>query len=1355
MENILKSHRDGFTCRRLFPVAAVGFLLSGGIAFAAQTITYSDGDNNAAAVDTTAPADPMTLGVATGSAEQSGVVSGTGDVIKQGDGELILSAANTYTGQTILRNGTLSVTGSITHPAADLWVGQLSGEDGTLEISGTGAVSNSYGYIGYQPGSTGLAKVSGGSWTNSSSLQVGDYGDGTLEISGTGAVSSTIGYIGKNVDSTGIAKVSGGSWMNSGKLQVGMYSDGTLEISGGLVTAASVTLANSGDSTGYVTLSGGTLATGQVSAGTGTGGGTFEFDGGTLQLTADQAYLFSGFDAGDVTLAAGGGTIDTQASTVASSYELSGAGGLTKDGAGSLTLSGANTYTGMTVVRNGTLGVTGSIAHPEAALWVGQQSGEDGTLEISGGLVTAESVTLANAGDSTGSVTLSGGALATGQVSEGAGTGGGTFEFDEGTLQLTADQADLFGGFDAGDVTLAAGGGTIDTQAFTVASGAALSGAGGLAKDGAGDLTLSGVNTYIGETIVRNGTLGVTGSITHPAADLWVGQQSGEDGTLEISGTGAVSNGVGYIGVHPASTGIAKVSGGSWTNAGNLVVGSSGAGTLEISGTGAVSSNFGYIGTNAGSTGIAKVSGGSWMNSGKLYVGFGGDSTLEISGTGALSNDIGNIGYASGSTGIAKVSGGSWMNSSQLYVGYHGDGTLEISGGLVTAESVTLTVGGDSTGSVALSGGALATGQVSEGAGPGGGTFEFDGGTLQLTADQADLFSGFETGDVTLAAGGGTIDSQAFTVASSYELSGAGGLTKDGAGSLTLSGTNTYTGATSVNSGALVIEGSLTDTAVTVASSAILGGSGTISGNVTVQSGGTLAPGSSPGILTVGSLDLQSGSITSMEINGLTPGTEHDQIVVNGNASLDGSLNLTYGYAPSDGDSFTLIDADSITGDFSQINNILNNAIVFNVTITDDYIFEIIATQSDFVNFVIDNPELMEIATVIDNNIEDAGLVPLVNELNLLTGEALPLAFQQINPQELTALAHFTAANARSNSMRLKNRQREVRHGATGFSTTGFNLYDETGQYIQQSLLADNSGSIPAGTKSQGLSSESKLSSYISGSGTMRDFDGDSSGPGYQDDSFAVLLGADYRLADNLALGAYLGYNHTNADLGGDGGNAELDSYRLGLTGTHWNPLSDGSGGIQRSYYTTAYAGLARHDYATDRKALSGTAKGNTDAFQFDLGSAIGYEVDYGDFVLTTELSLDYANLDTDGFTEKGSAAPLAIADDRSESLYSTLSVRMDFSYRIADMDVLPYAQIGWRHEFMDDSNSVAARFAASPGVGGFTVEGPKAARDSLVGGLGMTVLLDEGLSASLGYFGEFNPDFQSHSLNGSINLAF
>ena len=103
----------------------------------------------------------------------------------------------------------------------------------------------------------------------------------------------------------------------------------------------------------------------------------------------------------------------------------------------------------------------------------------------------------------------------------------------------------------------------------------------------------------------------------------------------------------------------------------------------------------------------------------------------------------------------------------------------------------------------------------------------------------------------------------------------------------------------------------------------------------------------------------------------------------------------------------------------------------------------------------------------------------------------------------------------------------------------------------------------------------------------------------------------------------------------------------------------------------------------------------------------------------------------------------------------SSLSLRLDFSYQIADVDVLPYAQIGWRHEFMDDSNSVAARFAASPGVGGFTVKGAQADRDSLMTSLGMTALLSDGLTASLGYFGEFSSDFQSHSLNGSLSLAF
>lgn len=894
-----------------------------------------------------------------------------------------------------------------------------------------------------------------------------------------------------------------------------------------------------------------------------------------------------------------------------------------------------------------------------------------------------------------------------------------------------------------------------DPTTLAIASGTAtqsgvIFGTGSVKKTGDGTLILSAMNTYTGETNVNAGTLEVVGAISHSAETLFV---SGNNAILEVSGAGTVSNAEGFIGKSSGFTGLAKVSGGSWTNNDTLFVGFSGNGTLEASGTGAVSSANGSIGHNSGSTGLAQVSGGSWINDDTLSVGHTGNGTLEVSGTGSVSNTIGRIGRNLGSTGSAKISGGSWTNTGSLFVGHKGNGTLEVSGGQVAADSVIVANSGGSVGSVSLTGGTLTTGQLQEG--DGAGTVNFDGGTLQLTGDQAALFAGFETGDVTLSGAGGMIDTQGFSVVSDYALSGDGGLAIEGPGSLTLTGANTYTGVTNVNDGSLDVEGSLTDDAV-VASGARLGGSGSIAGNVTVQNGGTLAPGNSPGILTVGSLDLKSGAFTAMEINGLVPGMDHDQVVVNGTANLDGDLNLAFGgIDPVKGQSYTLFTATTINDDFDSISSYwFDREIAFETEITNDYIFKIIAIQSDFANAAGLTPELKQIASLLDDNFSDGGLIPIIDLLNLLPEEELLTAFEQISASELTVLENFTFANARLVSTRLKNRQRAVRQGVTGFSTAGFNLYDETGQQIRNSLLADTSQILPAGTQTQPLSFESGLSSYISGSGTTRDFDGDSQGAGYEDDSFAIILGADYRLDDNLAVGTYLAYNNTDADLDVSGSDADLDSYRVGFTGTYWNALTDASAEIQRSYYATAHLGFAHHEYDINRSAFGGVASGDTDAFEIDLGTAIGYEVDFDGVVLTTEFSLDYINLDMDGYTESGSDAPLTINDDRSESFYSTLSLRLDYSTEYRGIALLPYAHAGWRHEYLDDSNSVTARFASSP-VGSFKAEGASVDRDSLVGGFGLGAQLQEGLIIQLGYYGEKSSDFESHSLLGSVNLKF
>src|SRR5947209_17357397 len=73
-------------------------------------------------------------------------------------------------------------------------------------------------------------------------------------------------------------------------------------------------------------------------------------------------------------------------------------------------------------------------------------------------------------------------------------------------------------------------------------------------------------------------------------------------------------------------------------------------------------------------------------------------------------------------------------------------------------------------------------------------------------------------------------------------ISGNGGLVKQGSGLFTLSGTNNYTGATTVAGGDLRVNGSVAS-AVTVQSGATLSGIGSVGGQVTVQSGGTLSPG--------------------------------------------------------------------------------------------------------------------------------------------------------------------------------------------------------------------------------------------------------------------------------------------------------------------------------------------------------------------------------------------------------------------------------------------------------------------------------------------------------------------------------
>ena len=152
----------------------------------------------------------------------------------------------------------------------------------------------------------------------------------------------------------------------------------------------------------------------------------------------------------------------------------------------------------------------------------------------------------------------------------------------------------------------------------------------------------------------------------------------------------------------------------------------------------------------------------------------------------------------------------------------------------------------------------------------------------------------------------------------SGQISGSNGsLVKTGTDSLTLAGTNTYTGLTIVEQGTLIVNGSIASHAV-VKNGATLKGTGSM-GIPTVESGGIFAPGTSPGTITVAGLNLQSGSTLQFEL-----GATRDHIVVtnNGNITLGGILDISLldGFVPVGPTVLFEGAIGSITGTFSAVH---------------------------------------------------------------------------------------------------------------------------------------------------------------------------------------------------------------------------------------------------------------------------------------------------------------------------------------------------------------------------------------------------------------------------------------------------
>jgi autotransporter-associated beta strand repeat len=391
---------------------------------------------------------------------------------------------------------------------------------------------------------------------------------------------------------------------------------------------------------------------------------------------------------------------------------------------------------------------------------------------------------------------------------------------------------------------------------------------------------------------------------------------------LDGTGSGALVQ-AGSAQLHVNPTGTGEIDFGTTLSAPNLDLGSTTNGNLAIDGTTAGTFNM-----NSGALKVNSVTAGGNgtqhsfinVNGGTLIMATGGFTAGSGAGASTLAITITN-----GS--VFNTNGGPFTLTQRSAASITQSGGLLRVGGLVLTTGQTI----GANGIYNLNGGTLVCSNISIGSAGNNAwaTINYNGGTLSPGTNTAGLFTVLNFALLTneVQAGGAIIDTAGFNTTFNQPLitdpalggSPDGGLTKLGAGTLTLSAANTYNGNTAVNAGTLFVSGSLATGDVIVAANGTLAGTGAVGGQVAVN--GTVAPGTTAatGKLTVlSNATISAAGTNVMKLN--KGAATNDVLSVSGTLTYGGTLNLTnLSGTLAANDSFKLFNAGSYSGSFARL----------------------------------------------------------------------------------------------------------------------------------------------------------------------------------------------------------------------------------------------------------------------------------------------------------------------------------------------------------------------------------------------------------------------------------------------------
>jgi autotransporter-associated beta strand protein len=1210
-----------------------------------------------------------------GTIADGGAGSGQGgSLIKVGTGTLTLSGADTYTGGTTILAGTLKL-GS-----------------GTGAGSIVGAVINSSTFDLFNSSGAGIISVINKSGAETVFENASLAGSATVTNQGGG---QTLFKNLSSADSAAITSQSGGQTVfentSSGGNAAITNQSGGQTVFENTSSAGNATVTNQ---SGGQTLFENTSTAGTANIVTNLGGSTRfynESSGGSARLVTEL-----------------GGVVDI------SSLFAAGMTAGSIEGAGTYLLGSKKLTVGL---NNLSTEMSGTIADGGAG------GGARGVLIKTG----TGTLTLSGNNTYTGGTTILAGTLQLGAVSTtgsiiGTVVNSGTFDiFNANATQIT-------------NITNNPGGRTLFENTSTAGT-TTVTNQGGITQflntstaDNARISNLSGGSTQFADT----SSAGIAGISNNGGATIFSGHSTAADSNLSISNGGLVEFDNSSTAAHSTiaitvNGGIINFAGSSTAANSTIITGEGATQFLNTSTAGnatLITRAFGSIGFFDNSTGgqarFVTDEGGIFDIS---FLAAGGMTAGSIEGGGAY-----HLGSKALTVGLNNLSS---LVSGSINDGGRNGGTGAV---LTKVGSGTLTLTGPNTysGGTNLDGGIVA---VNSDDNLGTGPLSFDGGKLQALAPG----KGFTTSKtIFLNDGGGTFSADAGTTSRfSAAISGTGSLTKEGQGTLALSGANAYSGGTVIDLGTLMVD-----------SPQALG-----TGDVFVR-GGVLT--ADPQSINVAGNYTQSGAGTlQLQVAGANPG-QYDSLNVSGNAALGGTLQLiSLGFEPKAGNQLTLVTAGGLLSGrfasfvdpftpgsgFSTVSLVYGrNSVLLNFLNEAHPMAQFIVT-TNFSSFVV-APTEVPAANLLNAVQSDPKAVGLISFVNNEPFANLPVDFEKISPEALSAFYEIGFSNANIQRLNLESRLDDLRSGSNGFSSN---------MKVNGATVNLQAGSSADGKSSKSVvepvlqhTPENHWGVWATGFGDFVSVDSDGGAQGYNFTTGGVSLGLDYRITDSLAIGVMGDYSHTWTSLQ-PSGHIDVDSGRGGLYATWYS----------HGFYLNGAIYGGHNNYDSSRAGLGGLATGGTEGSEWSTFASGGYDFHFGALTAGPLASLQYTSVHIDGFSEKGSLAPLAIHSDSAESLRSDVGFRLFYPWQIGKVVLEPSLKAAWEHEYKYSALPITAGFAGIPGPSS-TFSGPSEGHDSAVVSAGISVQWTPAIATYVNYDGQLGRDnYSSNAVTGGIRIGF